>query len=729
MEDREPDMHQTTWAGGSKLSKDRCYYQDECNTYNDIASPSRTSIFEHGSSASSCDIGIEKKGSGKSFSGPKWTIVLGSSMVAILVTGCLRRGLFNSADIYPVILMTGAIALISLLMYVGEMVGRTRDGLVSVRPGSTRLGVMNFALAGFPLAMMLCYAVHAWAGSVSTQGSINEMLRWSLLAMFALLAAKLAASKGGVYWLAFGWQVAGGILVLSGIFAVCGVLPLPFGIMRTADPEISSAGARLGGLLQYPNAYGAVVGMYALERLTAAAGVLAWRAAPARRLFAAVLPLMPAQAALLLSESRGAWLAAGCAAAAALALQRRGAHLPLLLALAAPLACAAWLYRQLAAAQLAPAPVPGLLALAGAWAAALLGTLLLCRLWHSGAGAGRTAALAATVLACIAAALMAAASTAERFAAGVGTGISRLQMWRDALRLWSEAAWLGHGGETWRTMFRAIQSSPYVGGEVHSGLLDLALDTGLLGVALIAGWMLLTLRSIRRFAPRLLPPVLVFVLHGIVDFDWSYALSWMLFIWLTAWALARRTEAEPGPLYQNQFNNLRTEGGSLAVDQIGDSAYVPPYIRTTFAHPRSAHIQRYTVVLLLVCWLGGTICITGRHAWADMQYRHALAEPMGGTTSVEHLKAAYRLNPTRPDLAISLAHTLPQAEAKSILLIGLFHSPKDSNLYLELGRLASQSGEGNQAGRYFIQAITLNRYDHGTRRTALYWMEQARCGR
>ncbi|KAF4324949.1 hypothetical protein G195_001722 [Phytophthora kernoviae 00238/432] len=312
---------------------------------------------------------------------------------------------------------------------------------------------------------ILIRAILIWSGLVQTcfQGSLDEMLRWSLLAIFALLTAMLASRANGAQWFACGWQMAGGLLVLSGVLAACGVLPLPYGVMRTADPEISSAGARLGGLLQYPNAYGAVAGMYALERLVAAARAIA-RPLSAGRLIAALLPLMPAQAALLLSESRGAWLATGCAAVAAFALQRRGARLPLLLATAAPLACAAWLYRQLAAAQLAPAPVPGLLALAGSWAAALLGTLLLCRLWHSGARA-RAAALTATGLAGITATALAVASTADRMAAGVGTGLSRLQMWRDALKLWTEAPWMGHGGETWRSMFRAIQSSPYVGGE------------------------------------------------------------------------------------------------------------------------------------------------------------------------------------------------------------------------------------------------------------------------
>ncbi|WP_434749431.1 O-antigen ligase family protein [Paenibacillus amylolyticus] len=635
----------------------------------------------------------------------------------------MRRGLFNSVDLYPVILMTGTIAMILLVVYIGRTLGKKHVDLGLVRMESLHLGKWGHTNVVFPVAMMLCYAIHAWAGSVSTQGSIHEMLRWSLLAMFALLASLLAASECGLRWFAFGWQLAGGMLVLSGILAVCGVLPLAYGVMRIADPEISSAGARLGGLLQYPNAYGAIVGMYALERLTAAAAVLAGRAVPASRLFAAVLPLMPAQAALLLSESRGAWLAAGCATAAAFALQRRGARLPLLLALAAPLACAAWLYRQLAAAQLAPAPVPGLLALAGAWAAALLGTLLLCRLWHSGARAGRAAAMAATVLACIAAALMAAASTAERFAAGVGTGASRLQMWRDALQLWAEAAWLGHGGETWRNMFRAIQSSPYVGGEVHSGLLDLALDTGLLGIAPIAGWILFTLRSIRRFGPRLLPPVLVFVLHGAVDFDWSYSLSWMLFIWLAAWAVALRTEGEsasPQPFTNGTF--APTVKLASTPRQSQRYAY---HLTLRASCSKLAPFKRYIAAFLLACWLGGTVWMTARYAWADMQYRYALAEPIGTTASVEHLKSAYRLNPTRPDLVIALARTLPQAEAKPILLDGLSYSPKDPDLYLQLGRLASHLGEGKQAGKYFITATALNRYDVETWRAVLYWMEHA----
>ncbi|WP_440112637.1 O-antigen ligase family protein [Paenibacillus sp. QZ-Y1] len=340
--------------------------------------------------------------------------------------------------------------------------------------------------------------------------------------------------------------------------------------------------------------------------------------------------------------------------------------------------------------------MPGLLALAGAWAAALLGTLLLCRLWHSGAKA-RAAALTATVLAGAAAALMAVASTADRLAAGVGTGLSRLQMWRDALNLWTEAAWLGHGGETWRNMFRAIQSSPYVGGEVHNGILDLALDTGVIGLLLIAGWFIFTLRIICRFAAHLLPCVLVFGLHGAMDFDWSFTILWMMFIWLGAWALS-----------------LKTPQGT-----VGYKGY--SHLFRKF----SLWPQRIVAGAFILFWLSGTAWLAGHNMVAEHQYRLAISAPAGTAEREAFLTVAYKFNPYRPDIVIALSRALPAQEAETMLGQILTLSPYNPQLYWELGRLEAQFGRGEQAGEYFEQSIALNRYDASSQSLALYWMEQA----
>ncbi|MFC9712015.1 O-antigen ligase family protein [Paenibacillus sp. NPDC056933] len=633
--------------------------------------------------------------------GSALTLVLGAFACILLLLACLEKGLYYPADVYSLILVASGSTWILLIICL-ILQKRNGPARIAQRVESDDKTNSVFQLMGhnhiywfiWPLGMAIWFGLHAWVGSVSLQGSLDEMLRWSLLAIFAVLTALLASRENGARWFACGWQMAGSLLVLSGLLAACGVLPLPYGVMRTADPEISSAGARLGGLLQYPNAYGAVVGMYALERLAAAARAMA-RPLSAGRLIAAVLPLMPAQAALLLSESRGAWLATGCAAIAAFALQRRGARLPLLLAMAAPLACAAWLYRQLAAAQLAPAPVPGLLALAGAWAAALLGTLLLCRLWHSGARE-RATALTATGLAGITAAALAVASTADRMAAGVGTGLSRLQLWRDALKLWTEAAWLGHGGDTWRNMFRAIQSSPYVGGEVHNGILDLALDTGVIGVLLIAGWFLFTLRTMWRFAPHLLPVFLIFVLHGAMDFDWSFTFLWMMFIWIGGWAHSSQPQQ-----------------------------HVEVYKKRPRIPPQLSLWSPILTGLFILFWLGGTAWLAG-HQWAaEHQYRLAISKAAGSTEQKALLASAHKFNSYRADIVLSLSRMLPAKEAEIILLKSLSHSPVNPQLYQELGQWAARSGLGEQAGEYFERSIALNRYDASSQSLALYCMEKA----
>ncbi|KOY18394.1 O-antigen ligase family protein, partial [Paenibacillus xylanivorans] len=289
------------------------------------------------------------------------------------------------------------------------------------------------------------------------------------------------------------------------------------------------------------------------------------------------------------------------------------------------------------------------------------------------------------------------ASTADRMAAGVGTGLSRLQMWRDALKIWTEAPWMGHGGETWRNMFRAIQSSPYVGGEVHNGILDLALDTGVIGLLLIAGWFLFTLRTMWRHAPQLLPSVIVFGLHGAMDFDWSFTFLWMMFIWLGGWALSLPT--------------LRVA-----------SAYKK---RPRFFHQLSPWPQLILTGFFVMFWLGGTAWFAAHHVAADQQYRLAISKDTGSAERQELLTAAYKFNPYRPDIAISLSRTLPAKKAELMLVQSLSYSPVSPQLYGELGQLAAQSGRGESAWNYFQQAIALNRFDASSQSLALYWMVQA----
>ncbi|WP_025336499.1 O-antigen ligase family protein [Paenibacillus sabinae] len=626
-------------------------------------------------------------------------------------------------------------------------------------------------------------------------------------------------------------HAAGMVLCWSGLLAFFGALPIPYAVLHSASPEVSTSGARLGGLLQYPNAFGAAMAVFLLERLFAAAqgytdssterfgrkseaggAVLSsrrgeglarkarageglpsgrtgsgrpgfsgrggetlpthlapvGRGTPANRPLRGELlrlaPLFPYAAALLLSESRGAWLAAACAAAAALPLQRRLA-LPLLAAGAAPLAAAALLCRGLAA--LPAAPWPGLPLLAGLWAGALAAGLWLGRRAQYAAGRGRAAAL---VLAALGWTACGAAVLALASARGMGpssTVAARGLMYRDALRFAAKAPWLGQGGETWRSAWLAIQSRPYVGSQVHSGYLDLLLNTGVIGTAAAAvslaaaGWL------ISAHSRRLLSPFLVIVLHGAVDFDWSYSLFGLLLFWLPALARAdavtayghscRRLSAltRPAAVFPAKLlpakllhawrrsrtlsttkpqpaNHLR--GKSLASNllpmkylpgksfiskhRLGDSLPAE-YLASeylTVEHVSAGRKDGCHNLYLLVRKLAATgICVlmlaltllSFRAYRSEALYR-AASSALQAPEAISLLERSLAWNPLSPKSALALSTFVEPEEREEILAAGLRYSPINPALTWAMAEAVSEVGTPEEALYWLVRGQRLD---------------------
>ncbi|MEK4477018.1 O-antigen ligase family protein [Paenibacillus sp. FSL R7-0048] len=514
--------------------------------------------------------------------------ICGALVIAAGVGACLLRGLFFTEEMYPFLTLWFVLCCTCSLYYLvgvgawrksggGAVSGITGVNGVSEGSEGSEVSGENKALRillSVPLIILSLYVIHWLREPLSSQGTMNEMLRWGLYASFALLVCFCAVNRVGRRIVNVTWSMVGMFLSMSALLAVCGVVKLPFAVAYSNSAEVSATGVRLAGLMEYPNAFGAVMAVFLLERLFAVAvyygepkksvnmlgarsvglgmecaeaerrskgaeGVEAeqGKAGSTTAALLRLLPLFPYTAALLLSESRGAWLTAACACAAVL-LWKRQLIAPLLAAGAAPVAAAALLYRQLARAGLAVEPVPGLLLLAGLWAGALLAGLWLCRRQRSAAGTARAAMLALAAAGWTAAGIAVLLHVRERITGPSSTVSARGLFYRDAWRLAAEAPWLGRGGETWRHAYLAAQSRPYVGSQVHNGYLDILLNLGFVGLAAIllmllaAGWLLATK------SPRLLPPFLVIVLHSVVDFDWSYGLFWLLLFWLPALALA-----------------------------------------------------------------------------------------------------------------------------------------------------------------------------------------------
>jgi len=476
----------------------------------------------------------------------------GLLLTGLLLTACSQTGWFFDSDLY--LAAASWAGLLLLFSGLRRTSGYRRSSYHrAALPVKTRDPCRAIAAIGIG-GILAIYVLHGLQGPVSMEGTLKEIVLWGLYGSFAAVAWEVSGTAEGRASLSLGWHLIGAALCGSALLHVYGVLDLPYGIYHTADPAVSATGARLGGLLQYPNTFGAVMAAFLLERLLALPPVLQARPG-ALRTAAALLPLTPYTAALLLTESRGAWLAAALACAAGLALERRRVA-PLLIAAAAPLASAALVYRQLADAKLAPAVLPGLLWLAGLWAGGVLAGLLMCRLRHSGGSRRRVlapAALVAAAAGCAAAGLAILHQLQDRALGGAATLSARRLIYSDAWQLAKSSLWLGQGGETWRQSYRAIQSQPYVGGEVHSGYLDMLINTGIVGLLLACALLLALIAGIGKACPRLLPPFLVLTVHAAIDFDWSYPLVWLLMLWLSAMGMAPLTD-----------RTMRQEGGERA---------------------------------------------------------------------------------------------------------------------------------------------------------------------
>ncbi|MEA3571071.1 O-antigen ligase family protein [Paenibacillus phoenicis] len=513
-------------------------------------------------------------------------------------------------------------------------------------------------------------------------------------------------------------MLLGGLLAVTALAVVYGLLPLPGAILRTADPAVSATGARLGGLLQYPNAFGAVMAAFLLERLMRLARMeraAFTRASSWRGQRAGALALLFALG-LLLSESRGALAAALAGWAAGLALLRGTRRRRYAWHSAVFAGAAAVLARGLASAQLAPARGPGALALAAGLAAALLASGrvagALPRLGAAGAPRPRAAlrpprracACGAAALALLLAAPLAALPASAGF---LGRGLrpetasARAAMYADAAELLRRSPWLGQGGDVWRHAFRRVQNLPYVGSEVHSGYLDLALDLGLLGLACALLWLGVMAIPLLRARSALLPPYLALLLHSAIDFDFSYGLVWMLLLWAAAIGIA-----EAGPARRLRLPALLHPGLVRGAYRRARRLLSPRPLRMVCSGLIAA-----ALLLLSVSGL--------REAESQRLHRQALARPPeANREAAELLRRSLALAPYRTAVRLALAERSAPQEAASLLRAGLRYEPERAELWLALGRALAQA-EHPAAAQALRQGIELNRYDRVKQTAAL----------
>lgn len=645
-----------------------------------------------------------------------WAVAgLRFALIFTLLVTCALGGMFFLENIGTLLLV--AFWLTGIALVLGHGLIRKSSGIspAVLQADAWMHPSLQAALA--PAILACLYILHLVLGPASVQATILSAVFWLFAAGYA--AALQAASCGGtaVRFLESGWLLTTGLLALASLAVVYGCLPWPGAILRTADREVAAAGARLGGLLQYPNTFGAVMGAALLERLTALAALPRqaftragrWQGQQAGAL-APVFALC-----LLLTESRGAFAALAAAWSIAALLLRRGERLRFALHSAAALGAGALLAAPLMRAGLAPPALQGLAALAavlGGWAAATAalaaaGPRALRLITGKRCAAGVAALAAAAGLLALAAAWPGALLALPQRLTGAATLLARGDMYADALRVIGGAPWLGQGGDTWRSVYRSVQSSPYTGSEVHSGYLDLLMDLGLAGVLVLLAWIIPALRSAFQNRCRLLPSVLLLLLHSLIDFDLSYGLVWLLLIWLFRWAKAEAAAADGKvPL-------------SLPAKLAPPSEPLFPRWLVLLAYCRSIRFFRVllpgTAALALLC--AAVLCLG--QAESLRRERLALAvEAQYPQEAEKLLRQASTLAPARHRLYLALAARSDAEEAAVWLQRGLSYERARPELELALGKLFAER-EDLAALEHLRRATELNRYSNMTWVTAM----------
>ncbi|WP_221469318.1 O-antigen ligase family protein [Cohnella nanjingensis] len=588
-----------------------------------------------------------------------------------------------------------------------------------------------------PFGLVLAYALSYLAGPASVKGTVDAMLRWSLYGGWMVLAglffSKPLRRSAGLA----AFHAAGLTVVLGGLAGWYGWLAYPEIVFRSTDAALSATGARLAGFLQYPNAYAAVLGMWALAQ---------WQLLDARSRPAAAFgcaALIPSVTALLLTESRGAILAIAIGGILSWVCRPKGRRGYALAAAGIAIGLAAVAAHASFAAMARGAPAAGVWTLLGAAAAG--GTLLWAlrprpgaegaagssdgRRRFSRAAAALTttrggAALFAIGLAAAYLLLVGGASGGARVEGHLETASARQLYYADALRMFADRPLFGAGGEAWRMLVGLYQRSPYIGNEVHSGYLEVLIDTGIVGLALLLAMLIGYALKLRRRAGAAWGPAAVLLAHAAVDFDWGYAFVWLLLLYWIALQLSHPQQAggasgAAAPLAATAAeadDALAREGAEHAAapaetddrqqrKRAGEAGEAAADRRS-----RASRAAGAVPALLLIAVAVATAPVAWGYAAAAHADKAAYAA-QSDALRIAYWRKALEANPAWSSARLQLGALLPPKERANLLTVGLRYEPQSAAIQYELGMAYIDLGEVEPAHRYLREAIRLSRFN------------------
>lgn len=565
-----------------------------------------------------------------------------------------------------------------------------------------------------PLAVTSIGCLQLFFSPIHMKAHIEFTVQFAFYTAFCFVIVHLLRHSTGLSILYLSWLSLGLIAIVSALGVVYGLWSIPHVLWQNVnDPRMS---VRLGGVLQYPNTFGALMVAIILEKLMLLSingdkDRHIFRKKYGEKLICLSFLSQPIQLVLclwgficlFLTGSRGAYIVLLLGWGIGFLILKGEALLRYILYTVSLVIGAWFVAKPLIQVNLLPVTLAGI--------SHLLIITLSVLLWCYGAE-GISKKLFIYVrpdvtlfslttnfkfqrlrksLILLVGSVFAIAILFFRFPSvmNMDTGMARLLMYRDAWQLWKGSPWFGYGGGAWRSMVYHVQSSAYVGKEVHSGNLDLLLNIGVIGLFVVLLGFSLLIYSMWKRCSYLLPACSAVLLHSIIDFDLRYTIVWLGLFLLIGLHLAERSIMK-----QENIENY-----NLCVKKRWNKRLLPGFrgIRTGISTPLSASFL--SIVLLVSLGLAIPLLKSTSQPKEHTQL----------TKYVQSIQSALRLAPYRSELTIALAKKLPLLQAEQLLSQSIHYDRQNGELWLLLGQTqaARQQPKATQA---LIHSARLNPY-------------------
>lgn len=604
-----------------------------------------------------------------------------------------RRGLFFDKDFYSM----------QLLLFGATLAYLTCTFLFHRKVPIKPLYSLESLL---PFIICITYALLLAVQPESVLGTWEQLLRWISYGCFLFLIMQYAKSALHLKLLHTGF-IGLGLFILAGAWlGFYGVINFPDIVVHLQDERLSIQGMRLSGFFQYANMFAAVMSAFLLYQIIT---VVTQHSNGWLNKISLQLPLVPYITAILLTESRAAWLMLFISWLLGWIVMPSYNRRDFLVKSMIALIGAGWAYRQIinnmsSQAEQWTAAYPGSFALLLATAGSVVimiglehsRTLIL---WRSPINiVPKLISPLVFIIGTLCFIALLPATIQQRATGNYDTATARKLFYEDAWAMIKQSPWIGSGGDGWRTQYTAFQQQPYVGTEVHSGYLDMMLDTGILGMLLFTGILLWYAISVYKRKPILLPPLAMLFGHSLVDFDMSYGFFWFMALWLIGMGLR---QSPVDDTISTKRPNLQGYTSTLTIIMFV-LLLVGIVIATRF------ELARVTILAQpQQSWVHNASRWWNVFDPASKQMKMPIQK-----ASPEQLHIALQYNPYFSIYREELAKQSTPEDAIIILKRGLTYEPHSVRLLWALGLAYGKLDLQDAAYHVMIGAIELDRYDY-----------------